>query len=637
MRILAALLSALLSPLTIAEEDITRALAAQATYWNVTLSPDGQKVAANVRVANGIGMVVMSTDTGEVLGWLAPGRFQASDIHWANNTRLVLQLGEKKSYREQLSGNGELYAMNYNVSDGEFIYGIRAGDGRAGRTSQKKADFAWGWVVNTLPDDEDHVLVLSEPFSRTGSEERTVVKVNVYNGKSRDVIRSPVQSANFLFDSNNEPRIAVGIDDNFEVLSFYRAPDSREWQRITQFSDYSFQPLSISSDGNQLKFIGRHNADLTGYHDINLDTGEVKTIYQRDDVDLTSAELSSAGEAVLALRVDNGYSSYVMTGRKHQEAGLFKAMLEAFPGMKVSLLDTSQDSRTAIVHVSSDTYPGLYYLYRNEKLSLLFDPFPRLAQHNLKPMEPIVFNARDGQSVHGYLTRASNNNGPTVVLVHGGPHFVRDYWSFDPEVQMLAAGGYHVLQVNFRGSSGYGETFQEAGYQRWGSDVQYDIIDAALWAINAGIADKDRICIMGGSFGAYAAVQSAILEPEFFCCSVAVAGIYDLALLYEKGDVQQSYAGDGFLKKVIGEKRNLPTSFSPVHNVEKLNTPVLVIHGVEDQRAPVTHARALMKALKKHKKPFQSHIEDKEGHGFFSDENRYEYFQLVKTFLKKHL
>lgn len=185
-------------------------------------------------------------------------------------------------------------------------------------------------------------------------------------------------------------------------------------------------------------------------------------------------------------------------------------------------------------------------------------------------MEPVSFTSFDGMDISGYYTAAKEHEGdtaPLVVLVHGGPR-ARDYWGFNPEVQVLATQGYSVLQINFRGSDGYGKDFLDAGNRQWGNAIQKDIIAATRWAIATDRAEAGRVCIMGSSFGGYSAMQSAILEPDLYSCVVANAGIYDLAMMYTEGDIEYRYLGKAYLEETIGRddeelRRTLPFTTPP--------------------------------------------------------------------------
>jgi dipeptidyl aminopeptidase/acylaminoacyl peptidase len=223
-----------------------------------------------------------------------------------------------------------------------------------------------------------------------------------------------------------------------------------------------------------------------------------------------------------------------------------------------------------------------------------------------------------------------------IVMPHGGPHWVRDHWWFDPEVQLLAHEGFAVLQVNYRGSGGYGEAYQEAGYRQWGDRVVQDIIDATRFAVRKGFADPKRICVYGASFGAFAALQSSILAPDLFRCAVGYAGIYDLGLLSETGDIRLGRIGRGFVRTTVGEDKRALEQASPVRHAAEIAARVLLVHGKRDQRAPIEHAESLRDALAARGKQPEWLVEAKEAHGFFDEGARERMYERLLKFLKEN-
>jgi dipeptidyl aminopeptidase/acylaminoacyl peptidase len=251
-------------------------------------------------------------------------------------------------------------------------------------------------------------------------------------------------------------------------------------------------------------------------------------------------------------------------------------------------------------------------------------------------MDPIELTVRDSQLIRGYLTLpgdAREEMLPMVVLPHGGPHGVYDTWSYDFESQLLASRGYAVLQVNFRGSGGRGKAFLEAGHGEWGGTMQDDLTDATRWAIAEGIADPDRICIYGTSFGAYAALTGAFREPELYRCAIGMSGVYDLGLMFERGDIADAERGLSYLREVLGEDMSQLDSRSPVANAAAIRANVMLIHGRQDQRAPFEHAVRMREALADVGKDVVWLTETGESHGIMSDGNRVAVYEQILEFL----
>jgi dipeptidyl aminopeptidase/acylaminoacyl peptidase len=256
-------------------------------------------------------------------------------------------------------------------------------------------------------------------------------------------------------------------------------------------------------------------------------------------------------------------------------------------------------------------------------------------------MEPVAFKARDGLALHGYLTRPPGKddakNLPMVVYVHGGPYFVRDAWEYDRDVQFLASRGYAVLQVNFRGSGGYGHAFQQKGYREWGGAMQDDVTDATRWAIAQGIADPKRVCIYGASYGGYAALEGAEKEPSLYRCAIGYVGVYDLRLMYTRGDTPQFTSGENYLKQVLGEDEGVLWERSPVAHPERLKARIMLIAGGEDARVPPVQADAMRSALAKAHVDYEWLYQRTEGHGFYDEKHVEDLLTRVGAFLDASL
>ena len=246
-----------------------------------------------------------------------------------------------------------------------------------------------------------------------------------------------------------------------------------------------------------------------------------------------------------------------MIGRGKVRASLMRA----FPGSNVRITSTTADGSLAIVFVDSDVNPGDYYLFDTKTMRAEFLRATRtwIDPRQMRPRKPIEVTARDGVKLHGYLTQpAGTGPQPLVVLPHGGPHGIRDTWEFDWEAQLLASRGYAVLQINFRGSAGYGMDFETAGYRQWGAGMQDDVTDATRWAIEQKVTEPNRICIFGGSYGAFAALMGAAREPDLYRCAVGYAGIYDLELMLSSADIPESRSRPGLSGQGSGERRVRP-------------------------------------------------------------------------------
>ena len=338
-----------------------------------------------------------------------------------------------------------------------------------------------------------------------------------------------------------------------------------------------------------------------------------------------------------------GRVATMLIDKNAPEAKLLVGLMQQFPGADVQLTSSTPDGSKVVFLVSGGSDPGQFFLYdsASRKASFLFARRPWIKPEQMAAVEPISLKSRDGLALHGYLTRPSGQedakNLPTVVFVHGGPYGIRDHWEFDPHVQMLASRGYAVLQVNYRGSGGYGEAFEQAGFREWGGKMQDDVTDATRWAIAQGVADPKRICIFGASYGGYAALEGAVKEPELYRCAIGYVGVYDLRLMYTRGDIPQSTYGDNYLKRVLGEDESVLWDRSPIAHLDRLKAKVMLIVGGADKRVPPVQGESLRSALNK------AHIEHEwiyqrtEGHGFYDEKSAQDMFGKVVAFLDRNL
>jgi len=296
-----------------------------------------------------------------------------------------------------------------------------------------------------------------------------------------------------------------------------------------------------------------------------------------------------------------------------------------------------------LVGFTEDDQPFSYYAYDRKKKSgtFLFHNRPDLAEYSLATMQPISFTARDGLTVHGYLHLPKGSNEkdlPTVLNVHGGP-WHRDTWGYEPEGQWLANRGYAVLQVNFRGSTGYGKEFLNAGDREWGGKMHDDLVDAVQWAIDEGIADPDRMAIYGGSYGGYAALVGATFTPELFKCAVDIVGPSNLITFIETiPPYWSTYLS--LLQKRVGNPETEPEflkSRSPLFSVDNIKIPILIAQGANDPRVKQSESEQVVAAMKEKGIAYEYMLFPDEGHGFAKPENRLRFYAAAERFLSKHL
>ncbi|WP_153914494.1 alpha/beta hydrolase family protein [Shewanella sp. TC10] len=620
---------------TAAPKNTIKEFSASAEFTEIKISPEGDYLSGVVidKESDKRTLIIVELET------LKPtyivnfkGKGEVGNYHWVNADRIVVQKTYKRVRFETSSYRGEMLAVNADGSRSEYIFGYKEGL----RAS--------GYVLDTLPEDKKKILVMVYPWTGTNSAATSVYEVNVYNGKRKKLTVSPISNANFLADHDKNIRFSFASDRKNNHLVYYFDEKLDKWVSAESFIEglEEFYPLAFSEDGNSIYASAIENKQTRAIYQIKLPSGEREKIIQHPVVDPSEIYIDDQTKLLYAVEFENGYPEYEFLDKDSSKAKQLNQLMMAIPDHRVRIVSETLDGEKMVVIAMNDKNPGDYYLFdtKNKKIKYLFSEKSWLDPNHMSEVKPIEFTNRYGAKIHGYLTLPKgieHKNMPFVVNPHGGPHGPRDYWAFNSENQLLAQNGIAVLQVNFTGSGGYGKQFEENGYRAWGTKIQYDIIDGTKFIIEQGIADKERICISGGSFGGYSSLMAPTIEPDMYKCAIGTAGVYDLEELFDSGDIPESYSGGAFLDTVLGDDKAKLKAMSPSHNVDKLKANILLLHGEEDVRASMEQFEAMTDALDRANYPYQQHVWDKAGHGFYVPESREKYFQLSLKFLKDNL
>jgi dipeptidyl aminopeptidase/acylaminoacyl peptidase len=319
---------------------------------------------------------------------------------------------------------------------------------------------------------------------------------------------------------------------------------------------------------------------------------------------------------------------------------LTKALQPSFPGQLATFTNFTQDGKRAVVYVRSDRNPGDFYIFNLDTMQAghLVSARPQIDPQQMRPMEPVTVKSRDGLDLHGFLTLPSGSKPfPLIVLPHGGPHGISDEWGYNREAQLFAMHGYAVLQINYRGSGGYGDWFQRAGYRQWGLSMQDDLTDATHWAIDQGYTSAQKVCIYGASYGGYAALEGVVREPDLYKCAIGYAGVYDLRVQLNRSDTHNSKMGDAYLSLALGDNADDLLARSPLGGVTKIKANLLLVHGGEDPRVPIHNFDELTNALDKNGKHYEELVMPHEGHGFFVPEHSQQAYEKMLDFLDRNI
>lgn len=630
--------------LTLAADPIPASdFARNAEFTSLKISPGGQYLATRVPFENQNALIIIDRKTMQTLSTV---RFESNQqvgrFSWVNDSRIVASVLRPQSANNRAADFGELFAIDADRGRSQMIFGFRAGKSSTGtRTKRAEAAWAWGVLTNPLINDKKHVLVTGYPANQSGEGIPTVYKVNVYNGVKRPIMRLPLPQSVAVADSELERWASTGRDSKRRPLLHLRTQSKSDWKVVWEGDgpEHLLQPVAFTNDS--LYVLSNIDTPTISLIELNLETKERNVIISHERYDMESAVFGSKPGELLAVCTRADRPRCFPVDLNHQQSGLMADLGRAFPEQSVSFSSWTRTGDFVSILVRSDRNPGDYFLIDTKELNATHIVSRRgwVKPDDMAPKNPISFSSRDGNTIEGYFTKPVGSEGPvpTVVVVHGGPHGPRDDWHYEGAIQLLASRGYGVLQINYRGSGGYGREFETSGHRKWGTVIQNDITDGVRWAIGKSLIDADRVCISGGSFGGYSAIMSAAREPDLYRCAIAHVGVYDLALMFRAGDIPGSRGGRAYLHRVLGSDEDALSSQSPVNHVDKIKAALMISYGQRDDRAPPIQSKRLIDALDAAGKPYELLVEGREGHGFVSEEARLRFFEKQLAFLDKHI
>ncbi|HRK26439.1 MAG TPA: S9 family peptidase [Chitinophagales bacterium] len=493
-------------------------------------------------------------------------------------------------------------------------------------------------LIDELPDKDEEVLIA---LNKRQPELFDVYRFNTTTGELTMAAENPGNIADWITDHNGQIRAAVASDGVSHQL-LYRDNENQPFRNVltTNFKE-SLSPQVFTPDNKFVYAVSNIGRDKSALVVFDLANGtEIQELYAHPQVDVASVIYSYKNHKLLGASFITWTLEYAFFDPQRKQ---LQQTLETLLGRKAYITDADKEEQKLIVATTGDRSYGVYYLYDTTTGSLtkLADISPWLKEEELAEMKPISYTSRDGLTIHGYLTLPKGVepvNLPVVVNPHGGP-WHRDVWGFNPEVQFLANRGYAVLQMNFRGSTGYGRAFWESSFKQWGKTMQNDITDGVQWLINQGIANPKRIAIYGGSYGGYAVLAGLTFTPDLYACGIDFVGVSNLFTFlntippYWKPFLEMMYEMVGHPEK---DKEHL-TQASPVFHVQQIKAPLFVAQGAKDPRVNINESDQIVSALRNNGVEVQYMVKENEGHGFHNQENKFEFYEAMEQFLAEHL
>lgn len=572
----------------------------QPVMADVDLSPNGKYVAFLAPIGGRQNLVIskLPINPAEQPAVISPTDAEIVGFEWVSNERLLVNILTTEN-TELVEGRRPLRYSNIvsfsrDLKEQKPLL-IRPPDSR--------------YVLQSTPIlqfiDEENVLA---QFPTDDGPRPGVVKVNVVTGAFSRVLRPVRNVVRYLPDPTGQIRIARTYDDKKVESRYLRRKADGEFEVMQTDKlledDGGFGILGFDETGQELYVVSRHEGDLSAVYKYDLAMDKIgEKVASDPHFDVESAVLEHG--AVVAIRWTDDLPRRQWLDPVIQRVQ--EAVDRAIPDSREIITDTAAGGRLMLVASYSANAPTKYLLLdrQTKELSPLGDAYPDIDLKAVSTRQPITYKAADGTTIPGYLTLPvgiEGKNLPFIILPHGGP-FTRDEGDFDVLSQFLANRGYGVLQPNFRGSTGYGAAYSKAGERQWGGLMQDDVTDAAKWAVAQGYADPKRMCIVGWSYGGYAALEAAVKTPDLFKCAVATAPVANLERFAK--DIKATGAGNLSRGLYFGDNPDSLIPISPYHQAARIKIPVLLVHGDLDYQASVEHSRDMERALKKAGKPVE--------------------------------
>jgi dipeptidyl aminopeptidase/acylaminoacyl peptidase len=587
------------------------------TSYNI--SPDGKYITFMAPYESRMNIFVQKAGSDKVTRLTSEKDRDIAGYYWANNSRILF-----------LKDNG---------GDENFaLYGVDVN----GKNLKCLTCFenVRTQIIDDLEDQPEFVIV---GLNKRNAMVFDPYRLQINTGELTMLAENPGNIQGWMTDHEGKLRLAMAIVDGVNTQILFRDNEEEEFRPIltTSFKE-SMSPEFFTFDNKRLYATSNIGRDKSAAIIFDPETAtETEILYENNDYDVSGISYSRKRKVITAA----SYTSWKRERNFFDETteSLFKKLEQQLPGYEISISSSDKAESKFIIRTYSDKSLGAYYFFDLTKdlLTKIQDVSPWITETQMADIKPIEYRARDGKIIHGYLTLPKGvdaKNLPIVVNPHGGP-WARDNWGFNPEVQFLANRGYAVLQMNFRGSTGYGKAFWESSFKQWGLTMQNDITDGVYWLIEQGIADPDRIAIYGASYGGYATLQGLVVTPTLYAAGVDYVGVSNLFTFMQTIPPYWKPLLD-MMYEMVGNPENDKVQFeatSPAMNAHRIMAPLFVAQGAKDPRVNIAESDQIVEAMRERGIEVEYMVKDNEGHGFRNEENRFDFYRAMEKFLAKHL
>ena len=605
---------------------------------DVKISPSGEKIAVYATLENGdSAILVRDLSKNEPLRPIVSSDnkiLKLTGFSWFNEETILSRAWFAADYYSTKIDLTRLVKINVDGSGFKTLFKKRHFKELPDNFPQRSS------IIDYLLNDDDHILV---QIRTSNYRYPDVVKLNVDKNSIQMVQKAKTHVRSWRTDKEGRVRVGNKYERDQEITSaiLFKDLNTNKYRTIWKFANLSEDSKAILGFGenpNKVWFEAYEDGRLAVFStDLSKQNIEPSLVFSHPKRDVETRLRYKKGKKDpigLYFRDEN----YHLVTWDEKEAKFEKSIYKLFPGKEVYFLSTSKNGNRYILFVEDTSTPGSFYMGDRKKgtLELIADSYPALVNVELPQKEAVNYQARDGLEIEAFLTlpKGKKKNLPTIIFPHGGPIAADGAEGFDYWTSFFANRGYAVLQMNFRGSTGYCYDFMKAGLGQWGGQMQDDIEDATKWAIDQGIADSKRICIVGGSYGGYAALMGAATS-DLYQCAVSFAGVSDLLYLL---DESRRYGGEEVLRIMLGDKsRSELSATSPVNLTDQIKVPVLLVQGDDDSRVLLKHGRKMRDAMEDSGVNY-IYIEQEDSDHFLTlKRNRLQFFKETEKFLKKHI
>jgi dipeptidyl aminopeptidase/acylaminoacyl peptidase len=558
-----------------------------------------------------------------------------------DDDRVVTADTSRGIYRHLWAKDGKhiIYLQDVDGNENWHIYLVDLETGQADELTPFE-----GVRVDILDHDKHHPDKLIIHMNKDDRRTFDVYELTISTGEIELVAKNPGNIAAWIVDTDLNVRGAVTATPEGGMNLLVRETEDSDWRTLLTWdseNSLSSNPLSFSKDGEQMYLLDSRDANAARLVKVDATTGKLVEVISEDPTyDVAAVIFDEETYEPQAVAYERARTEWqIVDDDLREDFDMMKTLDQG----DVFVTSRDDEDRIWLIGFTSDDGPVPYYAFDREtnKGTLLFYHRPDLNQYALASMEPMSYNASDGRTIHGYVTYPpglGRRNLPMVLNVHGGPWY-RDSWGYCPEAQWLANRGYICLQVNFRGSTGYGKQHINAGDKEWGGKMHQDLVDAVNWAVDEGIADPDHVAIFGHSYGGYAALVGATFTPDLFACAVASMGPSNLVTFINSIPPYWTTMLDLF-KKRIGDpetEEEFLRSRSPLFKVDNIKIPMLIAQGANDVRVKQAESEQVVAAMREKGIDYEYLLFEDEGHGYLKPENRLEFYAASEAFLAEHL